>query len=160
MTWFNVVVVLVVILVGWLESIRGFGRALFDFVGAIISVKMATFLAPHLAVAAPILPAPASAEAAWIAIVFVTLAILTVIATKFIYDTTLLSLDVLDPVVGSILGIATGVLVSHVFLRVLLAAYAGTEFADVVNNSFAGQELIHLRFYHQVVTSLQEIGKW
>jgi len=160
MTWFDVVVVLLVVVIAWLESIRGFGRALFDFVGTLISVKIAIFLGPRLAEAAPILASPASAEAAWTVLTFVTLAALTVIATKFIYDTTLLSLDVLDPVVGGILGVSAGLLVSHIFLRVLLTAYGATDLANVVNNSFTGQELIHLRTYHRVVAGLQGIGKW
>jgi uncharacterized membrane protein required for colicin V production len=44
-TWFDIVVILLVVLIAWVESVRGFGRALLDFVGALISLRVALFLA-------------------------------------------------------------------------------------------------------------------
>jgi uncharacterized membrane protein required for colicin V production len=159
-TWFDIVAILVVLLIGWIESVRGFGRALFDFVGALISIKMAIFLGPVLAKAAPVVQPVSHAEAFWMVMSFVLLACLTVLATKYVYESTLLSLDVLDPIVGGMLGIATGLLVAHLFLRMLLIAYGETEFAAVITASFTGQELIEYRTYRRVVTSLQNIGSW
>ncbi len=160
MTWFDIVALLLIALIGWLESIRGFGRAVFDFVGALVALKIAIFAAKPLAAAAPLLSGEGNSEAFWIAAVFVILVALIIIATKFIYETTLLSLDVLDPVVGGILGVASGIVVAHIFLRVMLAAYAGSEFAPLIKSSFIGQELIAFRTYHIVVTALQNIGNW
>jgi len=160
MTWIDAVALVVVILIAWFESVRGFGRAIFDFVGALIAVKLATFVAGPLGNAAPLLQPESRAEAFWMAMVFVVLGVLIIIATKFIYETTLLSLDVLDPVVGALLGIGSGIVTAHVFLRVLLAAYADTEFAKVVSATFMGQELVTFRTFHHVVTVLQNIGNW
>jgi hypothetical protein len=42
----------------------------------------------------------------------------------------------------------------------LLTAYADTEFAKVVSDSFVGQEIIAFRTFHHVVTVLQNIGNW
>jgi uncharacterized membrane protein required for colicin V production len=160
MTWFDIVVLLIIVGTAWTESVRGFGRALFDFIGAVISLKMAGFLAPSIAEAAPVIQPVEHAEAFWMVMVFVVLASLTVLATKYIYETTLLSLDVLDPIVGGILGAASGALVGHLFLRVLLTAYGETEFAAVLTSSFMGQELVELRTFNRVVSSLQNIGNW
>ncbi len=160
MTWFDAVALLLIIGIAWMESLRGFGRAVFDLVGALIALKVSTFAAKPLASAAPILQPDASAEAFWMGAVFLLLVILVIIATKFIYETTLLSLDVLDPLVGGVLGLASGIITAHLFLRVMLAAYVDTEFAKVIQASFMGQELIAFRTYHIVVTALQNIGNW
>lgn len=160
MTWFDIVAVLIIIGIAWAESVRGFGRALFDLIGALISARLAIFLSQPLADVAPISQAPGPSEAFWLAIVFMVLIILVIIATKLIYDSTLLSLDVLDPIVGAIFGIASGVLTAHVFLRMLELGYAGTELADAVVNSFMGQELLQFRTYHIVITALQNLGNW
>lgn len=160
MNWFDIVAILIIVGIAWLESVRGFGRALFDLIGGIIAMKIADILSGPLAAAAPIATEPDPSEAFWLAIVFVFLIILVVIATKLIYDSTLLSLDVLDPVVGAIFGIASGTIVAHVFMRMLLVGYAGTDFSVAVLNSFMGQELLQLRTYHRVVTALQNIGNW
>jgi uncharacterized membrane protein required for colicin V production len=160
MTWLDVVALLLIALIGWLESIRGFGRAIFDFVGCLIAVKISTFAAKPLAVAVPLLQPESHAEAFWMAMVFLLLAVLIIIATKYIYETTLMSLDVLDPLVGAVLGVASGIVVAHMFLRILLTAYAETDFANVVLNSFVGQEIVAFRTFRHVVTALQNIGNW
>ncbi len=42
----------------------------------------------------------------------------------------------------------------------LEVAYAETDLANVVVNSFMGQELLRLRSYHAVVNALQNISNW
>ncbi len=160
MTWFDAVAILLIIAIAWLESIRGFGRAIFDFVGALIALKVSMFASAALAGAVPLMESEAGSEGFWMAIVFMVLVILVVIATKFIYESTLLSLDVLDPIVGGVLGVASGVVVAHVFLRVMVTAYADTEFANVVLNSLMGQEIVRFRTYHLLVTALHNLGEW
>ena len=160
MTWFDGVAIVLILLIAWAESVRGFGRAIFDFVGGLIALKMADVLSEPLAQAAPILQPEAHAQAWWMAVLFLVFVVLIIIATKFIYETTLLSLDVLDPIVGGLLGIASGVLVAHVFIRVLLVAYADTDLYTVILNSFIGQEIIVFRSYHNLVEALQNLGNW
>ena len=123
-------------------------------------LRVAIALAQPLAKAAPLLQPDAYAQALWMAAVFVLLGILIIIATKYIYETTLLSLDVLDPLVGGLLGVVSGIVVSHLFLRVLLTAYASTDFGTLVLHSFVGQEFIVFRSYHYVLTALQNLGNW
>ena len=160
MTWFDIVAIALILLIAWIESLRGFGRAIFDFVGGLIALKIATFVAGPLAKAAPLLQPESHAEAFWLSVVFLLQVIIIIIATKFIYETTLLSLDVLDPVVGGLLGCASGIVVAHIFIRILLVAYANTDFGTAVLNSFVGQEVIMFRSYHAVVHTLQNLGNW
>ncbi len=160
MTWFDIVIILLIALVAWLESIRGFGRALLDFIGGLISLKAATALAPSLAAVAPVAQPVSHAEAFWMIMIFVVLASLTLVATKYVYESTLLSLDVLDPIVGGLLGLCSGIIVGHLFLRMLLIAYGETEFASILTSSFTGQELLEFRTFRRVIATLQNIGKW
>lgn len=160
MTWFDVVALLLLALIAWLESLRGFGRALFDVIGAIIALKVASVLSGPLGNSMPLFGAGASSEAFWYATSFVVLCALVVIGSKVIYETTLLSLDVFDPVVGGLLGAASGMVVGHVFLTTLLTIYGDAEAANILTGSFAGQELIRFRTYHHVITWLQNLGNW
>ena len=106
MTWFDAVVFILVGAVAWLESNRGFGRAIFDVIGAIVVLRITISLAGPLAHAIPLSQAEGTSQAIWLVGVFVVLIALVVIGSRFLYETTLLSLDVLDPVVGGALGVA------------------------------------------------------
>ena len=160
MTWFDVVGLLLLALVAWLESLRGFGRALFDIIGAIIALKVASVLSGPLSKSLPLFGAGGSSEAFWYATLFVVLCALVVIGSKLIYETTLLSLDVFDPVVGGLLGVGSGMIVAHVFLRTLLTIYGDAEVAGLLMGSFVGRELIQFRSYHHVINWLQNLGNW
>ena len=160
MTWFDVVALLLVALVAWLESLRGFGRALFDIIGAIIALKVASVVSGPLSNSMPLFGAGGSSEAFWYATLFVVLCAVVVIGSKVVYETTLLSLDVFDPVVGGLLGAGSGMVVAHVFLRMLLIIYGDSSAANVLVGSFVGQELIQFRAYHHVINWLQNLGNW
>jgi hypothetical protein len=160
MMWTDIVALLLIVGIAWAESQRGFGRSIFDFVGAVIILKMAGLLADPVAKAVPLLAEPSGNHAFWFAALFLVLAVLVILGTKVIYDTTLLSLDVLDPMVGAILGIGSGMIVAHVLLRTLVIGYGSGADADMVVNSLMGQELLKLRTYHTVVNALQNLGNW
>jgi len=160
MAWFDIVALALIVGLVWAESHRGFGRSLFDLLGAIIALKVADLLSEPLAGAAPLLATPGANQGFWLVAAFVVLAVVTVIGSKFIYETTLMSLDVLDPLVGGILGLASGIVVAHIFMKMLLLSQGAGEAGDVVLNSFMGEELLQFRTYHRVVTALQNLGNW
>jgi uncharacterized membrane protein required for colicin V production len=158
--WPNIVALLIIVAVIWVESVRGFGRALFDVVGAIIALRVSLALAKPLASAVPILAGANSNQAFWLAGSFLVLMVLVVIASRFLYETTLLSLDVLDPVVGGIFGAITGTVAAHIFLRTLLVSYGDTEAAKMLLDTFMGRQLLEFRAFHTVVTALRNLGNW
>jgi uncharacterized membrane protein required for colicin V production len=160
MMWTDIAALLLIVGIAWAESQRGFGRSIFDFVGAVIILKIADLLADPVAKAVPLLAEPSGNQAFWFAALFLVLAALVILGTKVIYDTTLLSLDVLDPVVGAILGIASGMIVAYVLLRTLMIGYGAGPDADMLASSLMGQELLKLRTYHTVVNALQNLGNW
>ncbi len=159
MTWFDIVVFVVLAFVIWLESNRGFGRALFDAIGAVVVLKVATSAAHPLSLAFPLSQAEGTNDAIWLASVFVVLMVLVVLASRFLYETTLLSLDVLDPLVGGLLGAVSGLIIGHIFLKAMLLSYgADSEAARILLQSFVGQELVQFRTFHIVLTALQNLG--
>jgi uncharacterized membrane protein required for colicin V production len=159
MAWTDIVALILIASVAWMESHRGFGRSLFDVVGAIISLKVAELVSEMLTVAAPVLSSPNGTHAFWYSAVFLVLAVLTILGTKVIYDTTLLSLDVLDPLVGAIFGLISGLIVAHVFLNTLQLGYTGDDVTALLN-TLMGEELLQFRTYHAIVTALQSLGNW
>jgi len=159
MAWTDIVALILIAGVAWMESHRGFGRSLFDVVGAIISLKVAELVSEMLTEAAPVLSSPNGTHAFWYSAVFLVLVVLTILGTKVIYDTTLLSLDVLDPLVGGIFGLVCGLIVAHVFLKTLQLGYTGDDVTALLN-TFMGQELLQFRTYHIIVTGLQDLGSW
>lgn len=160
MMWTDLVALLLIVVIGWAESQRGFGRSIFDFVGTIITLRLAYWFADPLAKAAPILAEASGNHAFWFASLFLAFSVLVILGTKVVYETTLLSLDVLDPIVGGILGVLTGAMVAHVLLQTLVIASGPGPGADAVINSFMGQELLKYRTYHTVVNALQNLGNW
>ncbi len=158
MTWFDIVALALIVLVAWLESIRGFGRALVDLVGGIIIIKVTPAVAEPLASTIPILGTPAANKGFWFALTFLVLAAVIVLAARLIYNTTLLSLEYFDPIVGALLGTATGIIVAFAFLHSLQLGYGTTEPGKVLEASFMGQEVLNFRSFHKVLDSLYHLG--
>jgi len=158
--WANIVVVLIIVAIVWRESVRGFGRALFDVIGTIIALKISLSVAKLLGLALPIVQAANGNEAIWLVASFAILMVLVIIASRFLYETTLLSLDVLDPIVGGLFGAVTGTVVAHVLLRALLVSYGHSEAANALLGTFVGQELLEFRTVHAAITALQNLGNW
>lgn len=158
MSWVDVMVILVVILIAFAESHRGFGLALIDVVGAIVGMKLALFLAPILAESASLGFAQGTAKAFWLVVLFVLLVVVTLVAGKLIYSSTLLSLDVLDPIIGALLGIVSGLLVSHVILRAMLLATLGDPFGKQLAATFAVQQLVEFRGLNHILDVARHVG--
>ena len=159
MTWFDVVAFILLGLIAWLESIRGFGRALFDMLGAIIALKLAPVVADPLAENMAALSDKGGNQAFWLAMVFLALVVVIIIVTRLIYQSTLLSLDYLDPIIGGVFGVVIGIITVFFFLSILQYAYgAESEQGRMLVNSFVGQEVLELRSYHTVVTALRNLG--
>jgi uncharacterized membrane protein required for colicin V production len=158
-TWFDIVAILVLIVIAWLESLRGFGRSLFDLLGAVVTLKLAPILSDWLATSYPVIAKGGPSQSFWLGMVVLVMGAAIIVITRLIYQSTLLSLDYLDPVAGGLLGLATGLIVVFFFLRVLQLDWTGTAQAKVLMDSFVGQELLDLRSYRHVVEALQNLGK-
>lgn len=159
MTWVDFLAVAIIIGIAFIESKRGFGYAIFDLIGGIIAVKLTLLAAPSLAVSTPLGMVPDDAKAFWHAAVFVVLAALALLASRLIYQNTLLSLDVLDPAIGAILGIASGIIVCHIFLQVMLFASAGSPLHPRLARTTAVIQLVDFRGFHSAVDTASHVGE-
>ena len=159
MTWFDVVAFLLLGLIVWVESVRGFGRALFDLVGGIIAVKLIPVVALPLAGRVAVLETKGTNQAFWLLLLLVVFAALIILLARLVYQSTLLSLDYFDPIVGGLFGLGIGLIVVFFFLRAMQFAYGGTAQGQMLVDSFIGQEVLKLRTYHTVLNTLYNLGK-
>ncbi len=159
MTWFDVVAFILLALIAWVESMRGFGRALFDLVGGIIAVKLVPVIALPLADSTAVMAAKGANQAFWLGLTLVVFGALVVLVARLVYQSTLLSLDYFDPIVGGIFGVMVGLIVVFFFLHALQLTYADTEQGRLLAQSFAGQEVLSLRSYHTAIQALHNLGK-
>jgi hypothetical protein len=160
MIWLNFLVLAIIIGLIYLESSRGFGRALFDFIGGLLVVVLGPGLAGLLARWFPLLADESACHALWYILVLIGGGAATVCLGKLIYEATLISLDVLDPAVGALFGVGVGLLVSYALLAVLTLLAGDTEFARAVERTFCTQELYYFRSYHEAIEALHHIGQW
>jgi uncharacterized membrane protein required for colicin V production len=157
-TWFDIVALVLIVVVAWLESIRGFGRALVDLVGGVIIIKLTPVVSAPAAQTVALLGTPDANKGLWFGLTFLLLAALIVLAARLIYNTTLLSLEYFDPIVGALFGAATGMIVAFAFLHSLQLGYGTGEPGKVLAASFMGQELLSLRSLHRVLDACYHLG--
>jgi uncharacterized membrane protein required for colicin V production len=153
--WIDAVIIAVFAVSVVLETKRGFGRALFDFAAFLVAVKFSPVIAPPIARTIHITTAIHANDAVWYAIVFAVLATILVLIGRFLYSTTLVSAEVFDALLGGLLGVGIGVILCHVFVRIV-ALNAGS--ADVVPlvvaSSALGREFLTFESYHQLLETL------
>jgi uncharacterized membrane protein required for colicin V production len=159
MTWVDLLIVAIIIGIAFLESKRGFGYAIFDLIGGIIALKTSMFLSAVLAESAPLGFHPEGAQGFWLAISFIVLATLALLASRLIYQNTLISLDVMDPTVGAILGIGSGLLVSYIVLQVMLFASAGSPAYKNINSTFMVNQIVRLHGVHSLINTMNHVGE-
>ncbi|NIM04790.1 MAG: hypothetical protein GTO55_02460, partial [Armatimonadetes bacterium] len=76
-----------------------------------------------------------------------------------IYQTTLLSMDVLDPILGAVLGIVCGCITTHILLRMMVLMSEGTAFATELADTFVVRQLIEFRGYHYFLEVMRHLGE-
>jgi uncharacterized membrane protein required for colicin V production len=153
--------VLIVLLFGVvaLETKRGFGKAIFDFAALFIAIRAVPILAPaaaksmHLAKDAP------ANQAIWFALLFLIVGGILLFLGKVAYQSTLVSLETLDPLFGGALGIAVAVIVGHCIVRALAisAGVNGTPPETLTTSAF-GMEFYRFTSYHRVVDFLTSLA--
>jgi len=159
MTWYDLVAFLLIVVIAWVESKRGFGRALFDMLGAIIVLKLGPLVSDALAGSIMVAGEKGENQAFWLVIIAVVFAVLVVLVSRLIYQSTLLSLDYMDPVLGGAFGLVIGVIVVFFFLYSLQLAYGVSDEGKALAESFVGQEVLSLRTLHTIVDALHNLGR-
>lgn len=153
-------ILLVVIVLGImiLETKRGFGKAVFDFIALLATVRVVPLIAPKLAESFHFLGEPQANEALCFAGVFVVVGVGLLFIGKLVYDATLITLDTFDPVLGGVMGIGVAAILGHMIARSLaIAASAGGVPPEALVNSNLGMEFYQFVTYHKVVMLLSSL---
>ena len=158
MSWVDFLPFVIILIIGAVESNRGFGLALFDLVGGIIIIKLAIFLGETIGQKVALGPSKESSEGYCLLLAFVVLGILVLLGSKLLYQTTLISLDALDPVVGGLFGLGSGIILSHIILRSLGLIAHQTPFGDLVVNSFAYHQFVTFDGFHSLMNRMLHFG--
>src|SRR3990172_571356 len=155
----DLVLVALVVGVVTLETRRGFGKGIFDFVALLISIRGVSLIVPHAAQAVKLARDAPANEAVWFAALFVVLGGVLLFIGKLAYDSTLISLDTFDPFLGGVLGFAVAVIIGHALLKVL-AISAGVDGAppEILAKSPLGMEFYHFITWHKVIDFLSSLA--
>ena len=164
MSWIDFIVILIFLAVTILESVRGFGRALFDTIALILVLKASKLLSPSLAGSISFLSAPHANEGFSFLLLFVVMGAVGLILAKLIYESTLWTFDAFDALLGGLLGlIASGAVANALLHGLFLWGAGGTAhpqaFATYVQHTLSGQEFLEWRTYNTILGLLRSLGK-
>jgi len=156
--WIDLVLLITVISVIWLEFRRGFGKAIFDFAALIIALKVCLAYSHKLAAILRFIPDKPNNEALVFVVFFVVVGGGLWLVGKLAYDATLVSIDTFDPPVGAVLGFAVAVMIGHAFVYTLyLAAGAKAVVPDAIADSMLGYSFLEFPAYHAVMGFLSSL---
>ncbi|HPP74691.1 MAG TPA: CvpA family protein [Armatimonadota bacterium] len=155
----DIVLVILVVSVMALETKRGFGRAIFDFVGLLIAVRIVALIVPKVTESARFASDAPANEAIWYAILFVLVGGILLLLGKMAYDSTLISLDLFDPFLGGVLGCGVAVIIGHAIVRGLaISTSMASGVPDILANSTLGMEFYQFETYHEVIEFLSSLA--
>jgi uncharacterized membrane protein required for colicin V production len=150
LTWIDIL--LAVIILGWVivEVRRDFGRALFDTLAALVSLRLALLVSPTLAPLFSFAGAENARHGWALAVLFVLFGALALLLARFVHESTQWSMDSFDPVFGCLFGVTAGVIMAHVTVKVLSLIYANSHGVPTfLTDSGLGEELLTFKTYHR-----------
>ncbi|MDO8589035.1 MAG: CvpA family protein [Armatimonadota bacterium] len=157
--WIDLVLLITVVLVIWLEFRRGFGKAVFDFTAFIVALKVSLAYGSALGGLLRFVPDKQDNEALVFALFFLTVGGALWLIGKLIYDATLICIDTFDPPIGAVLGFAIAVIVGHAFMYTLfIASGAKGAVPDVITDSALGYSFLEFPAYHAVMGFLSSLA--
>jgi uncharacterized membrane protein required for colicin V production len=160
MNWVDLVSVILLIAGAIIGSMRGFGRALFDAIGLVLTAKLASVLYPTLADRISFSGDPHVNQAWCLAVLFVVIGAGAIVVGYFIQNSLLISLDSFDPILGAILGLpAAGALV-YTLIGILIVGAGGPNApaAGVYTQSWAAYNFYYFNSYHSMIHTFRNIG--
>ena len=155
MNWVDFAIFGLFVAVVMLEVKRGFGRALFDFAALLIALKAASLLGEPVSHTFQFTASTSTNLAVIYLGLFVILGALLAFLGKFLYDTTLISAEAFDALLGGLFGLGIAVILCHALVRtVALNAGAPDIPPAVVAQSAFGTEFLTFESYHRLLNFL------
>ena len=150
MTWPDFVVIVLCVLLGIVESKRGFVVAFFDMIGAIIVLELTA--TSYLGLVSPSL----SYCAAYLVAFLVGIAILGVL-TSLLKRYTQFDIGSFDSPLGGLLGVFTALVLSHAMYGAVILGYGGKN-APVYTGSLFASQIYDLNAVHGFLDFMGKIG--
>jgi hypothetical protein len=158
MTWFDVLVLLGVVVLVLFEAQQEAGRGLLDAVATVVAVHLGKVFAPALTEALHWKPLPGT-EASPLAqgVCFVGFWIVGLLVSGFVHRQTRWSMDNFDLFFGVAFGLMIAIAVGHVTTDVTArtAIMKHGTLPAYMQNSFMADELRSFRSYHYVLDTFQ-----
>jgi len=138
-----------------LEAKRGFGRALFDFAALLVAVKVTPTLAGSASHALQFTGKSSTNEAAVYLVLFLIIGGALAFLGKLLYDSTLISAETFDALLGGLFGVGIAIVLCHVLVRTIaLNAGAPGIPPEVIAQSAFGAEFLTFESYHRLLEVL------
>jgi uncharacterized membrane protein required for colicin V production len=160
----DVIVLLLFVVITVVESVRGFGRALFDTIALLLVLKACKLASPSLATSITFYGSPTANAGFSFLLLFVVLGVVGLILAKLLYEALLWTLDAFDTFVGGLIGLITSGVVASALMHGLYLWGGGftqhvAPFGIAMQTSWAGQQFLEWRTYYSVVGFLYSLGK-
>lgn len=151
MTWPDFVTIVLCVVMGIVESKRGFLPAFFGLIGAILTVEIAPVVYQKLHS-----PSVSWASAYLIAVLigFVVVAVVTILLKRYAPT----DIGSFDSPLGGVLGIATALVMAHAMYGAVILGYAGGKLAPVYANSALAGQIYDLNGVHGFLQFMTKIG--
>ena len=117
MNWLDVLIIVTLVVAVIVETLRGFGRAVFDALALFGVLWLASTAAAPFAKVLPLSSDPAVAKAFAYGVVAVVGTIGGLTLSHFAYQNMLLNAGMFDHFLGLALGVGVGMMLSHGFVR-------------------------------------------
>ncbi len=154
--WVDFVLGLLFLLVIAIEAKRGFGKSLFDFAAALITLRFAGAAHPYLLPVMQFSASPNVNSAIIYCFLVMVLGIISFFICKIAQGSVDISLDNFDHVMGACFGFLIWIAVAHAFTQVVF--YAGSKggaMPAALSSSLFGTELYGFTTYHSIIDFLK-----
>lgn len=159
LSWIDLVIILIFAGTVVLETKRGFGRSLFDLAAVLVTVRTAPMVADPLAKTMHISAHAPTNQAYIYAGVFVVTGGLLVLLGKLVYDSTLISAETFDAVLGGLLGVGVAIVLCHAMVRTVALTSGAEEPPVAITQSALGTEFLTFDSYHRLLEVLYNFDR-
>ena len=159
MNWIDVILFTIMAGAVLLEMKRGFGRTIFDFAALLVTMRLVSMLLPGLSHSIKLAADPHINEARLYVLSFILIGGLLLSLGKLIYDTTLVSADTFDALLGGIFGFGVGLMLCHALVKAIALTAGPNAIPDVIANSAFGTEFLTFQSYHDLMHTLYNLDR-
>jgi len=155
MNWLDVLIIITLVVAVIVETMRGFGKAVFDALALFGVLWLSATAAAPFAKVLPLSSDPAVAKAYAYGIVAVAGIIGGLTLAHFAYQNMLLNAGMFDHFLGLVLGVGVGMMLSHGLVRSMaMSDPEGKASAQVVMAGPVSSEMYDFHNYHSVVDQI------